>query len=38
MLVPTMRRISGRTVSYTASDVAGAYQVSVLLDHLTSSK
>jgi D-amino peptidase len=38
MLVPTMRRISGRTVSYTAPDMAGAYQVSVLLDHLTSSK
>jgi D-amino peptidase len=36
MLVPTMRRISGRTVSYTAPNMAVAYQVSVLLDHLTS--
>ena len=36
MLVPTMRRINGRTVSYTAPNTAVAYQVSVLLDHLTS--
>jgi D-amino peptidase len=36
MLVPAMKRVSGRVVSYTAPDMTTAYRMSVLLDQLTS--
>jgi D-amino peptidase len=36
MLVPAMKRVSGRVVSYEAPDMRAAYRVSVLLDVLTS--
>jgi len=35
-LIPNIKRVDARTVSYTAPDAAVAYKVSVLIDHLTS--